>query len=44
MELYHEIKENAYVVILAGNLDRNNASEIDLNLKKAIHSQKTVFW
>jgi len=40
MELYHEIKENAYVVILAGNLDRNNASEIVLTLKKAIQSQK----
>jgi len=40
MELYHEIKENAYVVILAGNLDRNNASEIALNFRKAIHSQK----
>ena len=40
MELYHEIKENAYVVILAGNLDQNNANEIDFTLKKAIHSQK----
>jgi len=40
MELYHEIKENAYVVILAGNLDKNNASEVALNLRKAINSQK----
>jgi len=40
MELFHGIKENAYVVILAGNLNRNNASEIVLTLKKAIQSQK----
>ena len=40
MEFYHEIKENAYVIILAGNLDKNNASEIALNLRKAIHNQK----
>lgn len=40
MELYHEIKDNDYVVILAGNLDRENAYEIDLTLRKAIHSHK----
>ncbi|WP_026464038.1 STAS domain-containing protein [Adhaeribacter aquaticus] len=40
MELYHEIKEEAYVVILAGTLDGTNAPEIDIALKKAIKSQK----
>lgn len=40
MELYHEIKDNDYVVILAGNLDRDNTYEIGLTLRKAIHSHK----
>jgi anti-anti-sigma factor len=40
MELYHEIKEKAYVVILAGSLDGSNAQEIDFALKKAIKSRK----
>jgi len=40
MELYHEIKENAYVIILSGNLNRDNTREIDFSLKKAMQSQK----
>ena len=40
MELYHEIKAQAYVLILSGNLDGNSAGEIDNLLKKAIKSQK----
>ena len=40
MELYHEIKEQAYVVILSGSLDGNNAGEIDNLLKKAVKSRK----
>ena len=40
MELYHEIKEQAYVVILSGSLDGNNAGEIDNLLKKALKSRK----
>jgi anti-sigma B factor antagonist len=40
MELYHEIREQAYVLILAGNLDGNNAGEINNLLNKAIKSKK----
>ncbi|MGV3586209.1 MAG: STAS domain-containing protein [Adhaeribacter sp.] len=40
MELYHEIKAQAYVLILSGNLDEHNAGEIDNLLKKAIKSRK----
>lgn len=40
MELYHEIKDEAYVVILAGVLDGANSGEIGVTLKKAIHSRK----
>lgn len=40
MELYHEIKENAYVLILAGALDGNNAGEVANMLQKALKSEK----
>lgn len=40
MEIYHEIKAQAYVLILSGNLDENNAAEIDNFLRKAIKSHK----
>ncbi|GEO03174.1 hypothetical protein AAE02nite_08380 [Adhaeribacter aerolatus] len=40
MELYHEIKAQAYVLILSGNLDGNNTGEIDNILKKAVKSKK----
>jgi len=40
METYHEIKETAYVLILAGSLDGYNAGEIDHILKRAIKSRK----
>jgi anti-anti-sigma factor len=41
MELYHEIQENAFVVILSGSLDNNDTNEIDSMLKKAIKSCKS---
>jgi anti-sigma B factor antagonist len=40
MELYHEIRDQAYVLILSGNLDGDNAGEIDNLLKKALKSKK----
>lgn len=40
MELYHELKDDAYILILSGALDENNTGEIDLALKKAIKSEK----
>ena len=42
MELYHEIKENSYLIILSGTLDGNNAGEIELTLKKAVKSDKEI--
>ena len=40
MELYHEIKEKAFILILCGNLDGYNAGEINRMLKKAVKSRK----
>jgi len=40
MELYHEIREKAYIIILAGSLDGYHAGEITNMLNKAIKSRK----
>jgi anti-sigma B factor antagonist len=40
MELYHEIRTDAYVVILAGSIDESNAAELNQALHKAIKSQR----
>ena len=41
MELYHEIQEDTYLIILSGNLDSNATNEIDISLKKAVKSCKS---
>lgn len=41
MELYHEIQENTYLIILSGSLDSNDANEINITLKKAVKSRKS---
>lgn len=41
MELYHEIQEDTYLIILAGNLDSNDANEINISLKKALKCLKS---
>jgi anti-sigma B factor antagonist len=38
MELYHEIRTDAYVIILAGSIDEGNAGELNLAIHKAIKS------
>jgi anti-sigma B factor antagonist len=40
MELYHEIRTDAYVIILAGSIDEGNTAELDLAIHKAIKSQR----
>lgn len=40
MELYHEIRTDAYVIILAGSIDESNAAELNQALHKAIKSQR----
>jgi anti-sigma B factor antagonist len=40
MELYHEIRPDAYVIILTGTIDGSNAGELDIALHKAIKSQQ----
>lgn len=40
MELYHEIRTDAYVIILAGTIDESNAGELDNAFHKAIKSKR----
>lgn len=40
MELYHEIRPDAYVLILAGSIDGSNAGELDIAFHKAIKSKR----
>jgi anti-sigma B factor antagonist len=40
MELYHEIRTDAYVLILAGTIDESNAAELNQAIHKAIKSQR----
>jgi anti-sigma B factor antagonist len=40
MELYHEIRTDAYVIILAGSIDESNATELNQAIHKAIKSQR----
>jgi anti-sigma B factor antagonist len=40
MELYHEIRPDAFVIILAGSIDESNAGELDIAFQKAINSQR----
>jgi anti-sigma B factor antagonist len=40
MELYHEIRTDAYVLILAGAVDESNATELNQALHKALKSQR----
>jgi anti-sigma B factor antagonist len=40
MELFHEIRTDAYVIIIAGSVDGSNAGELDNAFHKAIKSQQ----
>jgi anti-sigma B factor antagonist len=40
MELYHELRTDTYVIILAGSIDESNAGELNLAIHKAIKSQR----
>lgn len=40
MELYHEIRTDAYVIILAGSIDESNATELNQAIHKAIKSHR----
>jgi anti-sigma B factor antagonist len=40
MELYHEIRTDAYVIILAGTIDEGNTGELNQAIHKAIKSQR----
>jgi anti-sigma B factor antagonist len=40
MELYHEIRTDAYVIILAGSIDESNAAELNQSMHKALKSQR----
>jgi anti-sigma B factor antagonist len=40
MELFHEIKTDAYVIYLTGAIDGSNAGELDIAFQKAIKSQR----
>ena len=40
MELYHEIRTDAYVLILAGTIDESNAAELNQAIHKAIKSRR----
>jgi anti-sigma B factor antagonist len=40
MELYHEIRPDAYVLILNGSVDGDNAIELDLAFQKALQSKR----
>jgi anti-sigma B factor antagonist len=40
MELYHEIRPDAFVLILTGSIDDADARELDLAFHKALHSRR----